>query len=755
MSKDDMYMTGDNSFKAYANQKEDEIDREVIPRGGPAKAFGSAGYRTFENWAPHISVRSDYNRSDYEYFRPSYTVPTQQKEIIAMCMEAYQKVGLVRNVIDLMGDFGAQGIRLQHPVPSTQDFYTSWWEKVGGAQISERFLNLLYRCGQVVVKPSYGKVSVYEEKKWRKGKAQDVQLEKIKPTKREIPLKYTFMDILSLEVLGKELAPFVGQPVLALKITPKLKSAVTSALGKNAKLSAEVKKMIDRIPADIAEAITKGQTYIPLDMDKICVHYYKKDDWMLWANPMTAAILDDLLMLNKLKLADISALDGAISNIRLWTLGIIGDSPATSILPTKAGINKLRSILANNVGGGVLDLVYGPELKFTESNSQVWRFLGAEKYTTTINAIYEGLGVPAPLRAGAGQSNTGNFVGLNTLIKRLQYGRDRLLDFWNKQLKYIHKAMGFPGKPPQIIFDFMALADEAAEKQLLINIWDREIIGNETILEIFGRLPSVEKARVRREANERANETMPYKASPFHNPDKEHDYRKILLQAGTFAPSEIGIDLQDRNTDEQSQMERQRENEMKLMDKEVENEMKVQDKQNEFESQFKQQEVDNKFELDKQKLKENMKIKRQQMAGRPKNITETKKRKPKPTGKPSTRAFVDIFLWANSAQETISKMVTKAILAGFEKANLRSLSQDEFDLYEQVKLDILCSFKPFSEISEDAVFEALSSRLGVNSEILGAAKLLIAQFVANTNRQPKIEELRQIYSSAYALIHEN
>ena len=39
------------------------------------------------------------------------------------------------------------------------------------------------------------------------------------------------------------------------------------------------------------------------------------------ANPLVYAILDDIVMLEKMRLADMSALDGAISNIRLWTLG--------------------------------------------------------------------------------------------------------------------------------------------------------------------------------------------------------------------------------------------------------------------------------------------------------------------------------------------------------------------------------------------------------------------------------------------------
>jgi hypothetical protein len=757
---EEMYITGPNSFKAYASQNSEEFSPASIPRGR-AQAYQS---RTFENWDTNVSVRSDYNRGDYEYFRPSYTVPQEQKNIISMCMAAYQKVGLVRNVIDLMGDFGSQGIRIQHPIKSTQDFYNNWFEKVGGPMVSERFMNLLYRAGQVVIKASYGKVTVTEERKMKKSKAaEEVKLPKTTVTKREIPLQYTFMDILSLEVLGQEVSAFVGQPALALRLTPKLKSTITALMADREKLTVEIQKMMDRIPKDVAEAIKKGQQYLPLDMDKTSVYYYKKDDWQLWADPLIASLLDDLLMLNKLKLADISALDGAISNIRLWTLGIIGDSPATSIMPTKAGINKLRSILSNNVGGGVLDLVYGPELKFTESNSQVWRFLGSEKYQVTLNNIYEGLGIPSSLRAGKGQSNTGNYVGLNTLVKRLQYGRAMLTDFWNKELKYIHKAMGFPGSPPKVVFDFMALADEAAEKKLLMDLWDRDIISDETIVELFGRLPDIEKARVKKEARDRANEVMPYKASPFHNPDKEHDYRKILLQLGTFAPSEIGIDLQDRKTDEQSHMEKIHEQEIEKMDKEMKNELKMQDKQNEFEAPFKQQETDNKIALqkDQQKFKQGLMKKQVQQKktgtpGRPKNVTETKKRKSKPTERPSTKAdFMNLVMWANSAQDQISEMVTKSILVGFGKATLRSLSNAEFDMYEKVKLDILCSLLPFEEITEEKVYNALANNQGINMAIAGSVKTLQAQFVLSRNRQPKVDELRQIYSTAYALVYEN
>lgn len=727
---DRIYLTGDEAFTAYGAQELEPQDH-AIPRG---RAIAYTGDRTFVGHDTNLSVKSDYNWKDYDYFRPSQAVPLKKEEIMAMCMVAYKKVGLVKNVIDLMGDFGAQGVRIQHPNANLQQFYNTWWEKVEGKERSERFLNNLYRCGNIIIKKSYGPVSTYQERTWKKGtgkKDNEVKVERIKTNSRQIPLKYKFINPLAVEVVADDLAQFVGAPVLGLKISAKLRSAVSRAQ-QNDKLAPQVKKMIDKIPKDILAAIKRGDRVLPLDPDKIDVVYYKKDDWELWADPMCYCILDDLLMLNQLKLADRSALDGAISNIRLWQLGIIGDSPATSILPTKTAINKLRNILANNVGGGTMDLVWGPELSFEESNSQVWRWLGSEKYDVTISAIYEGLGIPAPLRAkSSGSTNTSSYVGLNTLIKRLQYGRDRLVEFWNRELKYIHKAMGFAGPPPQVMFDYMALADEAAEKQLLINLWDRDIISDDTILELFGRLPSVEKARVKYEHRERTYERMPYKASPFHNPDKEDDFRKILLQSGGVAPSEIGIDLQDRKPGEITPIEQQQQ----------------------LQLQMKEMDIKSREKMNQENKKAQIQMKKMGTPGRPKNKTETTKRKPKPTSKPSTRAFIDIFMWANAAQKLIADTLTPALLYAYDKKDMRSLSKDEVGEIERIKFNILASIDPFEELTPERLYEALVVSES-NADIDEITRMLTTQFSIQNDRRPTISELHQIYSSAYALYHE-
>ena len=237
--------------------------------------------------------------------------------------------------------------------------------------------------------------------------------------------------------------------------------------------------------ANVKQAILKGQKDIPLDPERLSISYYKKDDWRQWANPMIYAILDDIIMLEKMRLADLSALDGAISNIRLWTLGNLEHK----ILPNKAAINKLRDILSSNVGGGTMELVWGPELSFQESSSEVYKFLGSEKYTSVLNSIYAGLGVPPTLTgmASNGGGFTNNFISLKTLLERLQYGRDQLVRFWEKELEIVRKSMGFRYKA-HIQFDQMTLSDEAAE-ELLIQLADRDIISHETLLERFKEIP--------------------------------------------------------------------------------------------------------------------------------------------------------------------------------------------------------------------------------------------------------------------------
>lgn len=472
------------------------------------QSVSKANHSTFLDVESNRSVRPGFKGSDYYAFRSDEQIPIKQKKIIKMCMEAYDKVGIVRNVIDLMGDFGSQGINIVHENKSVEKFFQQWFKKCEGKERSERFLNNLYRTGHVICYKSFANITP-EITKYIKSMGSDVVVEVPQVEKGLIPWRYNFFNPLTIEMKDGAINMFLGRKNFEI---------TANSFFDNFKDGAIPAKILDTLPSNIKQRIKKGDKKIPLDSERLSITYYKKDDWQQWAHPLTYAILDDIVMLEKMRLADMSALDGAISNIRLWTIGSLDHK----ILPNKTAINKLRDILASNVGGGTMELVWGPELSYTESNSQVYKFLGSEKYQSVLNSIYAGLGVPPTLTgmAGNGGGFTNNFISLKTLVERLQYGRDQLTKFWEKEINIVRKAMGFR-KPAHVVFDQMSLSDEAAEKNLLIQLADRDIISHETILERFKEVPSVEKMRLKREGKDRDKEVFPGKVGPFHKPEQE------------------------------------------------------------------------------------------------------------------------------------------------------------------------------------------------------------------------------------------
>lgn len=501
---------GDASSKARAFE-------EFSDAQGSYEGVAKSYHRDFLDIEPNRSVKTTFTRDDYYSFREEERIPSRQKRVIKMCIEAYDKVGIIRNVIDLMGDFGCQGIDLVHENKSVETFYKQWFKKIDGKERSERFLNNLYKSGQIFIYKSYADINE-PIKRYIRSLAQDITVEIPQIDKLKIPWRYNFLNPMSVEMKDGKINLFLGRRDYQLS---------TNSFFDNFSNDSMPMNVLETLPPKVKQAIMDKKDKVDLDPDRLSVFYYKKDDWQPWAYPMVYAILDDIVMLEKMKLADMAALDGAISNIRLWTLGDFDHK----ILPTKAGINKLRNILASNTGGGTMELVWGPELRFTESNSQVYKFLGSEKYQSVLNSIYAGLGVPPTLTGMAtnGGGFTNNFISLKTLVERLQYGRDQLTKFWEKEIEYIRSAMGFR-KPAHVVYDQMSLSDEAAEKNLLIQLADRDIISNETVLERFKEIPKVEKVRLKREQQDREQEKLPPKSSPFHNPTHDQDMEKIERQ---------------------------------------------------------------------------------------------------------------------------------------------------------------------------------------------------------------------------------
>lgn len=676
---------------------------KTLDKCGMVRTRGSNVYRDIDS---NLSVRDGFSRQDYNAFRPDEAVPDEPKSIIKSCRNAYRKIGLVNNIINLMADFTIQGAHLTHPNRQIAKFFNEWWDKVNGFQNCGKFSRGLYRDGIILAQRTTAKLRAKDVENLQKGWASAADVtpdEPLKIEKREIPWKYTFLNPLTVEPLGDDLAVFSGDDMMyGLTIPQHLTSRIRSG---NNPID---KAIIDKMPQDIVRLVRAGARMIPLDNQKVRVFHYKKDDYDAWADPMLLSVMDDLIMLNKMKLADLAALDGAVSHIRLWKLG----SLEHQIIPTEAAASKLADMLLNNVGGGAMDLIWGPELELSETGTEVYKFLGNEKYVPVLNAIYAGLGIP-PTLTGASSAGgfTNNYISLQTLLERLNYVRSLLIDFWNKEIKIVQKAMGFRF-PATIQFDRMTLTDEAAEKNLLIQLYDRNVITLETVQERFKEIPEIERIRDRRERKERKRGVVSRKAGPWNNPEQEEALQKIALQSGVATPSEVGLELAEKKAGEEPALKMKAPSPGTLP----------------------------------------AKSKGQPQQGRPKNSTDTSKRKKKRVVPRAAAELTTAFAYARKAQKEIAEVIDPIWLEATGKKTGRSLSDEETNEVEKFKLAVLCSLDIYEEVTRERVVAAFNDeKLCIPSNVDILSKETLGKFVKKFDRQPNMDEARQIWASIYAL----
>lgn len=675
----------------------------------------SSAAGTYRNVDPGISVRDGYNRSDYDYFRPGERLPTEIKLIQSACRQAYDKFGIVRNMIDMMTDFVVKDINIVHKSPKVQEFGRAWFKKVKGKSISSKIVRRLLREAAAPVRRKIQKITDQSITGITNAGAYKSPL-----GKDEIPLGYKVLNPSTIEVLGGELAQFVDEDLVQYGIT------IPNALVKQIQNPTNDvdKKIVQALKPDLLKGSLSGKQVIPMAPNRLIVIHHKKDDDQLWATPLLYAILDDLQTLEKLKLADKSALDGAISHVRLWSMGDLDKE----IIPTAEGIQTLADILLRSSSGGCMDLVWGPDLKLTETKADQYKFLGNDKYLATMTSIYQGLGVPPSLTGTVSDTGmTNNFVSLRVLVERLDYCRDLLIDFWINELEIVRSVFGFRS-PFSLSFGIPSLSDDSAEKKILVELIDRDIVSGVFVQERFGADPEIEQARLKQETRKRENGLIPPKAGVFHTDSQQkNNLEKLLVGNGEVTPSEVGIDLKPRKPGEVSPSER-------------------------------------KEAMEKEKIKASTKLKQQQQqkTGKPKpgrapGAKDAGKRKAKTAGpKQNAKAKLsETLLWANAAYEKIDSILKDKMLKMKGKSNLRQLTDEEVSQYEELKFGLLCAHDTGSEITEETVKSRIQQPLSVSLLIKNLIKEGVDKYIEKYKEKPTLDQIRSMSATAYAMFNYN
>jgi len=477
---------------------------------------------------------------------------------------------------------------------------------------------------------------------------------------------------------------------------------------------------VGRLPVAVMNGNFGNGQLIPIDPNKLVTLFYKKDDFKLWAQPLLQPLLKHFRLYDKLMDADSAALDGVISHIRLWRLG----SLEHRIFPTPAAVERLAEVLANNLAGGSMDLIWGPELELQETGTEIAKFLGTEKYEATLQAIFQGLGVPMSLTGMGDSANlTNNFMGLKVLIDRLEYGRMLITKFWMDELDIIRNVMGFR-EPFEITYDQASLSDEASMVKLLIDMADRDILSYEFVQKRIGAIPSIEANRLQRETKARKKGKLPPKAGPFHlDSQQQATLERTFVNQGGVTPGQMGIDMKDRKPGEKTLLEHQSEQEDK--------------------------------KLAQKKATQLSKTKKAQKngTGRPVGSKDSNPRKKKIV-KVKTKAeqIAIAMAWASEAQGLIEETIRPAFLAAHKKKNLRQITDAESQKYEAFKFATLCQFDVGEKITKTAIKRVYNQgTVSVPKGVEELYQVTLARHIEKEGTKPTADKVRQIQAAVYAL----
>jgi hypothetical protein len=670
---------------------------------------------THRTIAADVNLRAGHNRHNYDAQRPSDRLPTEHAKIILACQSVYRKVGMVRNIIDLMTDFAAEGLQLQHTTKTQERFFREWARRVNLQGRAHDFMKLLMRDANVIVRRKNAFITKPAIKEMTKAIVSGIDTidetkvndppEKIKTIRKktnrqEIPWRYTFLSPVIIEKIGGEVGRFFGSDDLGMRIPTSLSNAI-----KRPRTDAE-KAFIKKLPPEVTRAAKKHGTLVALDMDRIYVDYYKKDDWEDWGTPFLYGVLEDVMFKEKMRLADMAALDGVINVIRLWKLG----KSDQQILPAPALVDRLIGILQNNTGGGVMDLVWDDMIDLKVEYPPIDKILGAEKYAGVNADIVRGLGIPDSLVGGQdlGTRNAQSaFVQLKTLVERLEYVRGRAIRWMEGELRLVADAMSFK-RIPSISFGIMSLRDEAAEKQLMIQLLDRGIISSEKANEVFGVNYMIELERIKTEQQIRKeNPGVLERSNPYNRP----------------------FSVMEKQTELAIQVEKVK---------------KGFHRDTEFPKSIDNNGDDNNGGGDNPSG-DQPKDDGNNSPGRPPSTRDTK---PRNERTPKTQSILHII--ADGFMDRIDDLVDNTYLKQLKVKNMRSLTKAQRIELEKVKRGILSVLRPGDKVTKELIAERLDTA-GEGAHCMENRFCgFVADFTASTKKTPTVKECRILTAWAWA-----
>lgn len=551
----------------------------VDPHSNPSRygGFGGNGYQGREGWV---------------YGRGGQVNVDHQR--IAQCVLLYKTEGIVQTIVHLLADFTVENIDLVHEDETVHNFYQSWVTKVRLKERLHRFVVDLLRTGNVFIWTKEAKLKGPDKIAMKRGVAAQVignelvvqlgkdgktlrdktiaveladdqitQLKDLsdachaeatagnvnevmmnrvvgdtrnsntdpaKDTKQQdalIPWEYISLNPLQMEPRGSR---FANEHYWVMLLSKRDMAPLSRFMSYRYYDDISTTKVnLPEIFKGKLLPAKQGSAYaaeLRLDDTRLSViQDITKADYEDWATPQIYPANKEVMFKRLMRDAEISAVESMKQAITLIQLGDVKEG----FIPTEEQIERVAAALSG--GSQVHHLVWDNLIDGKVLQPNMGNIFDPKKYEQIDKDIYAALGVSEAVMAGKG-SFANSFMSIKLLLEKLETIRCKLEDWLRIEVKKIADAMKFR-RLPIIKWGLMNLRDENSERKLWIDLYDRGIVSDESMLEQFGTDFNIETER------QKFEKVVKEKENPGVKKDDDKFRPPVMVSRGPFKSGDI------------------------------------------------------------------------------------------------------------------------------------------------------------------------------------------------------------------------
>ncbi len=397
------------------------------------------------------------------------------RDAVILCQKAYYNFSIFRNTIDLMTEFSTSNIFFRNGSQKSRDFFSALFRKINVHELQDKFFREYYRSGNVFLYRFDNKIKEEDAQKITQ------TFGAISNASIDLPVKYIVLNPADIQIGGTiNFSSGKFYKIISDYELERLKNPRTD----------EDREVLNALPPETKKLIqskTLGVLTLPLDNDRLCAVFYKKQDYEPFAVPMGFPVLEDINWKAEMKKMDMAITRTTQQAILLVTMGTE---------PEKGGVNQknleaMQKLFENQSVGRVLIADYTTKAQFVIPD--IASLIGPQKYEVVDRDIQIGLNnILIGNEKFANQS-----IKVQVFIERLKQARQSFInEFLIPEIRRISKELGFKNFPTPY-FEDIDLKDDVQYSRIYTRLVELGVLTPDEGIKAIetGILPNQEESQ--------------------------------------------------------------------------------------------------------------------------------------------------------------------------------------------------------------------------------------------------------------------